>query len=112
MNVRTASLASANLVHRLIEAHCEAGRGGCLAAVDDEGAWTYEELSEQTACAAGALLARGVRRGERVAVALSDGRAWLAAFFGAARLGAVPFALDPAQDRGRRLDLLADAEPS
>jgi len=112
MSTRTASRPSENMVHRLIEAHCDAGRGDVAAVIDDEGAWTYADLSTHTARAAGALLARGVRRGERVAVALPDSRAWLAAYFGAARLGAVPFALDPAQDGERRLRLLADAEPA
>ena len=54
----------------------------------------------------------GVRRGDRVAVVLRDGRPWLAAFLGAARLGAVPVPLDPAAGAERLAGILDDCEPA
>jgi acyl-coenzyme A synthetase/AMP-(fatty) acid ligase/alkanesulfonate monooxygenase SsuD/methylene tetrahydromethanopterin reductase-like flavin-dependent oxidoreductase (luciferase family) len=102
----------ANLAHRLVEVHRAGGRGGAEATVDDAGAWTYDELGAAVARAAGALRAAGVRRGERVAVPLPDGRAWLAGFLGAAWLGAVPVPLDPDAPAERLLDVLVDCEPT
>ena len=102
---------SHNMAHLLVERQREAGRGAEPAAIDAEGEWTFDELSAAAARAAGALAASGVRRGERVGVALPDGRPWLAATLGAARLGAVPVPLDPG-DEGRLAMLLDDCEPA
>lgn len=101
-----------NLVHLLVERHVARGAGDSVAAIDDGGSWTYAQLSDASARAAGALARAGVRRGERVAVALRDGRPWLAAFLGAARMGAVPVPLDPDGDPARIADVVADCEPT
>ncbi len=100
-----------NMAHLLVERQREAGRGDAPAAIDVEGEWTFDQLSAASARAAGALQAAGARRGERVAVALRDGRPWLAATLGAARLGAVPVPLDPGSQE-RLADLLDDCEPA
>jgi acyl-CoA synthetase (AMP-forming)/AMP-acid ligase II len=56
---------------------------------DGTRSWTYGDLDRRTRRLAGALAARGVRRGSRVAL-LSENRAeYLEVFFAAARLGAV-----------------------
>ena len=65
------------------------------AVIDDTGRWTFDELAAAAARAAGALRGAGVKRGERVAVILPDGRAWCAAFLGAAWLGAVAAPNEP-----------------
>lgn len=104
--------AQSNLVDLLVERHVAAGRGAEPAVADDSGEWTYSELADASARAAGALGQAGVRRGDRVAVALRDGRAWCAAFLGAARLGAVPVPLDPAADAVTLAGILADCEPA
>jgi 4-hydroxybenzoate adenylyltransferase len=101
-----------NLVHRLVEVNRAAGRGGDLAAIDDDGSWTFDELAEAATRAAGALAERGVRPGGRVAIMLPDGRPWLAAFLGAAWLGAVAVPLDPAMPGDRLRDVLDDCEPA
>jgi benzoate-CoA ligase len=101
-----------NLVHLLVERHRESGHGGRVAAVDEGGTWTYDELGEAAARAAGALERRGARRGDRIAVALRDGRDWCAAFLGAARLGAVPVPLDPFAPAERLADVVDDCEPT
>lgn len=101
-----------NLVHLLVERHAAGPRAGDVAAIDDGGRWTFAELSEASARAAGALAGAGVRRGDRVAVALRDGREWLAAFLGAARMGAVPVPLNPAGDPAALADIVDDCEPA
>ncbi len=50
---------------------------------------TYRELWERAARVAGGLRARGVRRGERAAIRLPNGLAWVEAFFGTLLAGAV-----------------------
>jgi acyl-coenzyme A synthetase/AMP-(fatty) acid ligase/alkanesulfonate monooxygenase SsuD/methylene tetrahydromethanopterin reductase-like flavin-dependent oxidoreductase (luciferase family) len=101
-----------NLVSLLVERHAEGGLADHPAAIDDEGRWSFADLSAASARAAGALAEAGVRRGDRVAVALRDGRPWLAAFLGAARLGAVPVPLDPAAGAERLAGVLDDCEPT
>jgi acyl-coenzyme A synthetase/AMP-(fatty) acid ligase len=101
-----------NLVNALVERHRRLGRGACPAVLDDEGAWTFDELSRASAAAAGALRDRGVRRGDRVAVLLPDGRASAAALLGAVRLGAVAVPLDPATPPARLGAVFDDCAPA
>ena len=84
-----------NMYDLLVGRHLRAGRGEDLAVVDDTGQWTFADLDAAAARAAGRLAAAGARCGDRVAVVLPDGRAWCAAFLGAARLGAVVVPLEP-----------------
>jgi benzoate-CoA ligase len=100
-----------NLVELLVGRHREA-RGADVAAVDDAGEWTFDQLGEAAARAAGALAEAGAGPGERVAVLLPDGRPWLAAFLGAAWLGAVAVPLDPAAEPATLADILEDCEPT
>jgi len=99
----------ANLIDLLVERHRREGRGGDVAVVDDTGEWTFDELDHASARAAGRLRDAGVRRGDRVAIVLPDGRQWCAAFLGTARLGGVAVPLEAA---GRHTPgTLADLEP-
>ncbi len=99
-----------NLVDLLVEQHRRAGRGTDVAVIDDAGRWTFDDLDDASARAAGRLRRAGVRRGERVAIVVPDGRLWCAAFLGAARLGAVAIPLEPG---GRHtLATLDDLEPT
>ncbi len=104
--------AGENLVELLVERHAGGGLAEAGAAVDDSGSWTFAELSEAAARAGGALYEAGARRGDRVAIALRDGRPWLAAFLGTARIGAVAVPLDPAAGDARLADVLDDCEPA
>src|SRR5574337_365912 len=56
---------------------------------------SYGELRERVARAAGALRARGVEPGERVAIKLPDGFDWLFNFLGAIWSGAVAVGVNP-----------------
>lgn len=103
---------SHNLVDLLVERHVAAGLGDTVAAIDETGSWTYGELSRAAARGSGALRAAGVRRGDRVVVALRDGRGWFQAFLGAARMGAVPVPVDPAAGPARIADVVDDCEPA
>ncbi len=102
----------ANLVDALVERHHRLGRGEAPAVVDDAGAWSFAELSQAAARAAGTLRARGVRRGDRVAVVVPDGRRSAQALLGALRLGAIAVPLDPGTAPERLRAVLADCAPA
>ena len=61
---------------------------------------------------AGALLARGLGAGDRVALATSSGAAMLSAVLGALRVGIVPVVLNAGLLAHERAALLADARPA
>ena len=62
--------------------------------------------------AAGALLAAGCSRGDRVAFALGSSADLICAALGAARIGLIPVMLNATLTRTERDDLAADARPS
>ena len=102
---------NANLASALIAAQRAAGPCGRPAVIDDAGCWSVAELESAITAAAGALTRFGIRRGDRVAVALPPGRAWLQAFLGTVHLGAVAVPVDP--DDGLRLArFLEDVRPA
>ena len=108
----TSGRAGDNLVELLVERHARGALADDPAVVDEGGAWSYAELSSASARAGGALAGAGAGRGDRVMVALRDGRAWVAAFLGAARVGAVAVPVDPGAGRDRLADLADDCEPA
>jgi len=57
--------------------------------------YTYEQLWEETGRVAAGLLARGVRRGDRVGVWATNRHEWVVLQFAAARIGAILVALNP-----------------
>ncbi len=56
--------------------------------------WSYAEFEAETRRTAAWLAGHGVRKGDRVALWLPNGVAWLALFFGLARLGAVTMSVN------------------
>ncbi len=101
-----------NLVHRLVDVHRIAGRGSDVAAIAGERQWSFDGLWDATERAHGALAGAGVRRGERVVIALRDGFDWLATFLGVASLGAVAVPIDPLAPEHRTDEILVDCEPT
>jgi fatty-acyl-CoA synthase len=63
---------------------------------------TVGELHHRAQAAAGALAAAGTRAGDRVCLCLDTSVDLLAALFGVALLGAVPFLVEPPLTAGRR----------
>src|SRR6266516_3277908 len=78
----------------LVERNLAAGRGGKMAFIDDSESVTYAQLSERVGRAANALRALGIRREERIAIAMHDTCDWPALFLGAIKAGIVPVALN------------------
>ncbi len=82
------------------------------ALVTRRGRWTYRELDEACARAAGALRDLGVRPGDRVAATLPNEADIVVAFHGAMRLGAVWVGVNQALAPPEKAYLLADSGAS
>jgi benzoate-CoA ligase family protein len=81
------------LASALADASCAAGRAGDPALRFDGETWSYRRLAALQDGAAAMLRDRGVRPGDRVALVLRDSPRFIAAFLGAAKLGAIPVPL-------------------
>ncbi|HKC29348.1 MAG TPA: AMP-binding protein, partial [Jatrophihabitans sp.] len=79
------------------------------ALVDPHGRLSAGELDEQVTAAALALLAAGLRQGERVALQLPTGRDFVTLYLGALRAGLVAVPVNPAYTEPEVRRLLADA---
>lgn len=82
------------------------------ALVSRRGRWTYRELDDAAARAAGALAALGVRAGDRVAACLPNEADIVVAFHGAMRLGAIWVGVNRALAAPEKAFLLADSQSS
>ncbi|MEU2282262.1 benzoate-CoA ligase family protein [Streptomyces sp. NPDC013178] len=72
--------------------------------------WTHGEVHALAARAASVLRDQGVRPGDRVVLALPDGVAWVTAFLGVARLGAVAVLVNPELPAAEHAFLAQDSE--
>jgi benzoate-CoA ligase len=78
----------------LVERNLAAGRGAKAAYIDDAGTTTYAQLAERVDRAANALRGLGLKREQRIAIAMLDSADWVAVFLGAIKAGIVPVALN------------------
>jgi benzoate-CoA ligase len=81
-----------NFASHLLEAN--SARAQSIAYIDDHESITYRELDERVRRMAAALLARGMRREERVLLLMHDNIDWPVAFLGALYAGVVPVAVN------------------
>ena len=88
----TAPSADFNFAQHLIATNV--GRAGKTALIDDVGALTYGELTEQIRRFAGGLQAMGIKREERVLLLMQDSSDWVVAFLGSLYAGVVPVAVN------------------
>jgi benzoate-CoA ligase len=83
-----------NAAADLIGRNLAAGRAAKTAYIDDAGSCTYGELAERVDRAANMMHALGLRRDERIAIAMLDSADWVAVFLGAIKAGVVPVAMN------------------
>ena len=83
-----------NAASWFVDRHVAEGRGERVAFIDPWRSLTYGALQVEAARCAGALLAAGLRREQRVALVLRDTCAFPIAFWGAIRAGIVPVPLN------------------
>lgn len=88
----TAPSADFNFAQHLIATNV--GRAGKTALIDDVGALTYGELTEQIRRFAAGLQAMGIKREERVLLLMQDSSDWVVAFLGSLYAGVVPVAVN------------------
>src|SRR3954447_1492970 len=93
----------------LLDRHVDAGDGGRLAVVSGDRQLTYADVQRDVWRAQHALRQLDVRRGERVAMVVSDEPAFLAWFLGALRSGVVPVPLSTMLTAGELAAIVADA---
>ncbi|MBW2363182.1 MAG: AMP-binding protein [Deltaproteobacteria bacterium] len=86
-------------------------RGDALALTDADRRLDYSELDDRVQRCAGALAARGVQAGDRVALVLGNCTAYLETLFAAARLGAIAVPLNARLTAPELRGLLADCTP-
>ena len=79
-----------NAARFFVDRHVEEGRGGKVAFHHDNGSLTYAGLQELVNRTGNALLDLGVQREQRVLCLLLDSPEFLAAFWGAIKIGAIP----------------------
>ena len=84
-----------NLADYCLDDRIREGRGHRRALVTDSGSCTYAEVQRRANRFASVLRAAGVEPEQRVLIALSDGLDWVAAFFGALKLGAAVVMANP-----------------
>jgi benzoate-CoA ligase family protein len=79
-----------NFAADLLERNLQAGRSSKAAFVDARGSWTYGQLADRVERFASVLRSLGIRREERIVVALLDTIDWPTVFLGAIKAGVVP----------------------
>jgi benzoate-CoA ligase family protein len=78
-----------NFAADVLARNLNAGRGGMPAFIDPRGTWTYGQLAERVGRFSAVLRSLGVRREERVLIALLDTIDWPTAFLGCLKSGVV-----------------------
>jgi benzoate-CoA ligase family protein len=98
---------SFNLASWFVDRHLDEGRGDRTALICGDDRVTYAELAKQVNRVGHVLRDLGVRQEERVLLALSDGVEFVAAWYGAQKIGAVTaevYTFLPAKDLAYYLD--------
>src|SRR5215831_19036721 len=79
-----------NFADDILRRNLDAGRARKPAFIDPRGSWTYGELAERVDRFGRVLRSFGIRREERILLALLDTIDWPTAFLGAVKAGIVP----------------------
>ncbi|WP_425419617.1 class I adenylate-forming enzyme family protein [Oricola indica] len=87
-------------------------RPDAVALIEGDREISYSELDALVSGCAAQLTASGVQAGDRVAVILPNSVAWVVAYQGAMRIGAIPVPLNPLLADAEITTILADCEPA
>ncbi|NVB40109.1 benzoate-CoA ligase family protein [Pseudenhygromyxa sp. WMMC2535] len=96
-------------VDHFIERHLREGRGDKIAYIDERGQTSYRALAENVRRAAGAFEAAGVMAEQRVVLCMRDTADFVACFFGAMAIGAVPVPVNTLLTAAEIRFMLADS---
>src|SRR5436190_12460286 len=78
-----------NFAADILERNLDAGRADKAAYIDPRGKWTYGQLAERVDRFGRVLRSFGVRREERILIALTDTIDWPTAFLGTIKAGVI-----------------------
>jgi benzoate-CoA ligase family protein len=98
-----------NFAADILERNLKAGRADKPVYIDPRGSWTYGQLAERVDRFSHALRSLGVRREERILLALLDTIDWPTAFLGAVRAGIVPIPVNTLMTEDDYRFMLADS---
>jgi len=98
-----------NFAADILDRNLKAGRANKPAFIDPRGTWTYGQLSDRVAKFAAALRALGIRREERVLIALLDTIDWPTAFLGCLKAGVVAVPVNTLMTEDDYRFMLADS---
>jgi benzoate-CoA ligase len=98
-----------NFAGAVLESNLNAVRAGYPAYIDPRGTWTYDELADRVGRFANVLRSLGVRREERILLALLDTIDWPTAFLGAIKAGVVPIPVNTLMTEDDYGFMLADS---
>ncbi len=79
-----------NAAEHFIDRHPCEGRADKIAYIDDRGSYSYGELAERVNRAGNALRRLGVEMEQRIVLCMLDGIDFVALFWGAVKIGAIP----------------------
>ena len=99
-------------LYAALSASFDKARDRVLLETEDELTFTGADFARESAKYAGALLASGAKRGDRVAVLVEKSPANLFLYLGCLRAGLVYLPLNTAYQRGELAYFIADAEPA
>ena len=99
------------LVHDFLRASAER-TPDAIAIIEPSARATYAELNRLANRAANALIASGVKRGDRVILAIDDGIESVACYFGAMKAGAVAVPLPHGPHNDRLVRAIEDCSPA
>ena len=98
-----------NFAADIIARNLDAGRGDKPAFIDPRGNWTYGQLAERVDRFGHVLRSLGIRREERILLALLDTIDWPTAFLGAVKTGVVPIPVNTLMTEDDYRFMLADS---
>src|SRR6186997_1050751 len=98
-----------NFAADILDRNLKAGRADKPAFIDPRGTWTYGQLAERAAKFASILRSLGVRREERVLIALLDTIDWPTAFLGCLKSGVVAVPVNTLMTEDDYRYMLADS---
>jgi benzoate-CoA ligase family protein len=98
-----------NFAADVLDRNLKAGRASRPAFVDSRGTWTYGALNDRVARFAAVLRTLGVRREERVLIALLDSIDWPTAFLGCLKAGVVAVPVNTLMTEDDYRFMLADS---
>ena len=98
-----------NFAADVIARNLAAGRADKPAYIDPRGSWTYGQLAERVDRFGNLLRSLGIRREERILLALLDTIDWPTAFLGAVKAGVVPIPVNTLMTEDDYRFMLADS---